>query len=76
LIFLAGAPFIAGTPRQGALGGLTPLQNEPAARGCDVENGDCHQGEDRDFVELVAEPGFDALGRIIRTINRGDLFVI
>jgi len=42
LFFLAGAPFITGTPRQGALGGLTPLENEPAARSCDVEDGCRH----------------------------------
>jgi hypothetical protein len=75
LIFLAGAPFITETPRQGALGGLTPLENEPAARGCDVEDGDCHQCEDRDLVELIAEPGFEVPGRA-RVVRRGKVFVI
>jgi hypothetical protein len=76
LIFLAGAPFITVTPRQGALGGLTPLENEPAACGCDVQNGDGYQGEDHDFVELAADPRLEASGRILSPVNWGQSFVV
>ena len=69
MIFLAGTPFITEVPRQGALGGLTPLQNEPAARGCDVQDGDCHQGEHRDLVE------FSGIGEFIDDpVQRSRLF--
>jgi hypothetical protein len=75
LIYLAGDPF-TDTPRQGALGGLTPLHNEPAAHGCYVEDGDDYQREDRDLIELVAESGLSDRGPALRAINRREPFVI
>ena len=71
LFFPAGAPFITEIPRQGALGGLTPLHNEPAACGRDVKDGDSRQGEDHDLVE----PGLEVPGPFSVMI-RGELFAI
>ena len=42
-----------------ALGGLTPLEKEAVGGRCDVQHGDCDERENCEFVELVAEPGFE-----------------
>ena len=55
--------------------GIDALHNEPAACGCDVEDGDGYQCEDRDLVELVAEPGSEVLGRAY-VVSRGKIVVI
>ena len=51
---LPGGGSVAGYAPPGRARGIDALHNEPAAQGCDVEEGDHHQGEDRDLIESVA----------------------
>ena len=76
LLDLPGGGSFYGYAPPGRARGIDALHNEPAAHGCDVEEGDSYQGEDRDLIELVAEPGLSDLGPAFRAINRREPFVI
>jgi hypothetical protein len=73
---LPGGGSVAGYAPPGRARGIDALHNEPAAQGCDVEEGDNYQGEDRDLVESVGEPGLSDPGPALRAINRREPFAI
>ena len=73
---LPGGGSVAGYAPPGRARGIDALHNEPAAQGCDVEEGDDYQGEDRDLIELVAEPGFRAPEMALRAVNRREPFAM
>jgi hypothetical protein len=76
LLYLPGGGSVAGYAPPGRARGIDALHNEPAAKGCDVEEGDYYQGEDRELIELVADSGFSDPGRFLRAVNRREPFAI
>src|SRR5580658_9600199 len=76
LLDLPGGGSVAGYAPPGRARGIDALHNEPAAQGCDVEEGDHYQGEDRDLIQFVAEPGLSDPGTALRAINRREPFAI